>query len=314
MENKFTWPNYPQTNSEFEKLMRAIDKALSDKGLKPFQRPLHVANLLWEAFGWGGLVFPPKELASQPGFEGDIIMAKSYRWYEQTYGKRLNSDFAFGYAPIKLGNAVWRVRFGGIFGSVYLFADRNLMNRGAMPGSRDVDASFNILCAVEELTQGLAKNLSEAELYEYFQFYKFGFENLMWRYDLPSTTLLDIAKKDYDASTQDVLAHGYSQARWGAGQAVEKTIKGLLTIAGTPFPTSGSKGHDLKLLADILVKNHGITILPDTLNPVLCNPDVRYGKELSTEDQAIHANHAVLAVFEQLRKDPKTVAILSLPY
>ncbi len=33
-------------------------------------------------------------------------------------------------------------------------------------------------------------------------------------------------RADYDASTADVLGRRYGQARWGAQQAVEKTLKG----------------------------------------------------------------------------------------
>lgn len=280
--------------------MLAIDKVLSDKGVKPFQRPLSVGRLLWEAFGWSGNLIPPKELALQQGFKGDIIMAKSYRWYEQTYDKCLLVDLVYGYAPVKLRNLVWRVRFGLIVGQVSLSVDRDLMK-----------GSSNTLCAAEGLTQGLASQLNDAELFEYFQFYKLAIENLMWRDELPNTELLVMARADYDASTSDVLAHRYGQARWGAQQAVEKTIKGLLNIAGTTFPTGGPKGHDLIYLGELLDEKHGITLLPDTLTLAVCTSKVRYGEESSSEDQAMGANHALLNVLEQLRTSPNTANILS---
>lgn len=109
---KFSWPAYPTTDAEFEALMSAIDAALAAEGLKPFQRPLHVAFKFWEAFGWGGLAIPPRELADLPGFTGDVLMAKSYRWYELGYGAQLKSDMAYGFAPARLGNGVWRVQIG----------------------------------------------------------------------------------------------------------------------------------------------------------------------------------------------------------
>lgn len=313
MDNKFTWPTYPQTDSEFDALMRAIDKVLWKKGVEPFRRPIHVSRLFWEAFGWGGRLLPPKELALLPGFDGDILIAKAHRWYENTYGERLKADFAFGYAPVKLGNAIWRVRFGVFFGEVNLFIDRNLENRGITCSSRNGEASYNVLCAVENLTQALVGQLHDTELDKYLHFYKFGLESLMWRNDeLPDTELLNTARADYDASTADVLGQRYGQARWGAQQAVEKTIKGLLKIAGTPFPTNGTEGHNLKRLGELLQQHQGITIAPALLDQASCPTRVRYGEDPSTEDQAFQANHAVLGVLDQLRKNPKTATLLKL--
>lgn len=47
---KFSWPAYPLVEAEFEQLMAAADKTLATDGLMPFQRPLHVGRLFWEAF------------------------------------------------------------------------------------------------------------------------------------------------------------------------------------------------------------------------------------------------------------------------
>lgn len=310
MEQKFTWPAYPQNEADFEVLMEGIDKALALRDLKPFQRPLHVGRLLWEAFGWSGPVLPPKELADRLGFEGDVLMAKCHRWYEQFYGEQLKSDFAYGFVPVKLGNALWRVRAGVTYGSVRLFADRNLSNRGVTLGVRGVQASCNVLCAIEDFPQGLASRLSDLAIREHFEFHIFMHENLQWREVFPHTELLDMAGADYDTSTADVIGHRYGQARWAAQQSIEKTLKGLLKLGGTPFPTGGPNGHNLKHLGELLEQKHGISIAPSLLSLATCSPKVRYGEELSTEQQALGANHAVLGVLEQLRTNPKTVTLL----
>ncbi len=309
---KFSWPAYPTTDAEFEALMSAIDAALAAEDLKPSQRPLRVGIKFWEAFGWGGQVIPPKELANLPGFTGDILMAKSYQWYEHTYGDQLKSDMAYGFAPARLGNGVWRVRAGAIHGTVQFFLDRNLANRGVPIGSKGSRASFNVLCAVEKLTQGLVDRLPDQALSEYFDFHIFVHENLQWLNSLPRIELLDMARQDYDQSTADVLAHRYGQARWGAQQAVEKTLKGLLTLTRTSFPTGGPNGHNLRHIAQILKEHHGVAIADVLLDASSCSPKVRYGKEAPTETQALLANHAVLSVMEQLRLSPKIDAILSV--
>jgi HEPN domain-containing protein len=97
-----------------------------------------------------------------------------------------------------------------------------------------------------------------------------------------------------------VLARRSAQARWGAQQAVEKTLKGLLTIAGVAFPTGGPKGHDLVNLGELLLKAESIALDHSDLTAAACSPRVRYGEELSTEAQALAANHAVLRVLQKL--------------
>jgi HEPN domain-containing protein len=107
-----------------------------------------------------------------------------------------------------------------------------------------------------------------------------------------------------------VLGHRYVQARWGAEQAAEKTIKAVLKIAGTSYPT-GAKGHDLLLLAGLLDQHHGITLNQDVLSTALCSTGVRYVQEPSTEDQALTANHAVLAILRELSTQERTANILN---
>jgi HEPN domain-containing protein len=309
MEKKFEWPAYPKTVAEFEAMMASIDEALTQRGLKPFQRPFHVGRLLWEAFKWSGQLLPPKELAEHPGFRGDVLKAKCLRWYDDYYGEQLKSDFAYGFVPVKLGNAIWRVRAGLTFGTVRLFADRNLSNRGVPLGGRGVTASVNVLGAIEDFPQGLADRLSDAALQEYLEFHVFMHNVLQWREQLPRTELLDMARADYDASTADVLGQRYGQARWGAQQAVEKTLKGLLRLASIPFPTGGPNGHNLLHLGELFQKQ-GIRLVPALLSLASCSPKVRYGEEPSTEQQAIGANHAVLGIIEELKTNPLTEALL----
>lgn len=292
--------------------MAAIDQALNDEGLQPFQRPLHVGLKFWDAFGWEGLAFPPKELADQSGFNGDVLMAKAYRWYEETYGDKLKGDFAYGFAPTRLGNALWRVRFGVIYGTVRLFVDRNLKNQGIQLGSQGAGASFNVLCAIEGLPQGLVDRLPDKALREYFDFHCLMHANLQWRESLPPTDLLLMAQADYDESTASVLGGRFGQARWAAQQAVEKTLKGLLTIAGTPYPTGGVNGHNLRFIGSLLETRLAITVNPAILDLAVCSAKVRYAEEPSSEDQALAANHAALWVLDQLRVSPKISELLKL--
>lgn len=311
MNEAFTWPAYPQSEEDFEALMRAVDVTLSDKGFKPSQRPMHVPRLFWEALGWSGDVLPSSSLSESAGYKGEVLMAKAHCWYKQNYGEKLKFEFAVGFVPFRLGNAIWRVRIGVIYGAVQIFIDRNLQNTGVTLASRGAPATYNALSAVEDLPQALVDNIGEAEIKLYHQFYLFAYENLQWHSELPTSELLRVARNDYAASTGDLLAGRYGQARWGAQQAVEKTIKGLLALAGTNYPTGGRRGHDLIYLGDLLDKNHGIRIQHSHLMSAGCSPRLRYGEEPSSEAQAMTANHAVLMVFNCVRTNPEIAAIVT---
>lgn len=309
----FSWPSLPNTEAEFEGLMHAIDAALTVDGLKPFQRPLHVGRKLWEAFKWGGAAFPDKRLADQPGYEGDVLMAKAYRWYEQTYGDKLKGDFAYGFAPARLGNALWRVRAGVTYGTVRPFVDRNLQNRGRTfaGGHNPGPATFNILCSVEDLPQGLVDRLPEATLREHMEFHLLMHESLQWRHSLPDTELFGMAHHDYDECTSAVLGGRNGQARWAAEQAIEKTLKGLLAIGKTDYAKGGKNGHNLEHAAQLLKDKHGIALNSAVLALAECSPAVRYGEVDSTEAQALAANHAVLGVLDELRRSSTAEALIA---
>ena len=309
----FAWPALPKTEQEFEAMMQAIDALLTEEGLRPFQRPLHVCRKLWDAFRWEGHILPEKRLADLPGYEGEVLIAKANRWYEQTYGDRLKSYIVYGYAPARLGNSVWKVRASVTYGKVTLFIDRNLEVRGnpMAVGRNPGAASINILRSVDELPQGLVDRLPESALREHMQFHILMHEALKWRASLPDTELLSVAHDDYNECTSAVLGCRYGQARWAAEQAVEKTLKGLLTIGKTPFPTGGPNGHSLAHMAKLLKDHHGISLTPAVLALAECSADVRYGKHPSNEAQALAANHAVLGVLDELRRSAPAQALLS---
>ncbi|MGO9995822.1 MAG: HEPN domain-containing protein [Steroidobacteraceae bacterium] len=310
MSNSFSWPKLPETDAEFEAVMQAIDGVLAARGLKPAQRPLNVSPLLWEAFGWEGNILPPRELASRPGFKGQVLLAKAYRWYDQIYADKIKMDSSLAHIPVVLGHDIWRARIILVYGRVQMFVDRDLSNRGNRMGSGQNRSTFNILCAVDGLSQELSARLMDAELERYAKLTKLAYKALVWREGLPRNELLTTARGDFSASTEDVLARRHAQARWAAQQAVEKTLKGLLAIGGIAFPTGGSRGHDLLHLAQLLEQGASIAIDSSDLTAASCSPRVRYGEEPSTDTQALNANHAVLRILEQMAECPHSASFL----
>lgn len=292
---KFSWPSAPTTQAEFERLMQAVDIALEQRGLQPFQRDMHVPHLLWEAFGWEGNLFPAGVLSKAPGFDGDVLFAKARDWYRQIYGDRMNSEMSPGGVPLRLGNALWRLRFPLVYGTVTFVVSRQL----SAPGEH-AQARCNMLDCVEGLTPAMAERLDDAQLTQFAQFFVRTLETLNWRDALPGTPLLEAAHKDYDASTADLLGRRYGQARWGAQQAVEKTAKAVLKLSGIAYPTGGPNGHNLAHLAQLLDTHLGIGLDAGAISAAKCSPGVRYNEETSSESQALSANHAVLDILATL--------------
>ncbi|MFP5426594.1 MAG: HEPN domain-containing protein [Gammaproteobacteria bacterium] len=311
---KFSWPAYPSTELEFEELMAAADNALAAEELKPFQRPAHVGRLFWEAFEWGGRMSPPDEMADRPGYQGDVLMAKALRWYTETLGNRLKSYFELGHVPARLAQTIWLVRIANWCGSVEFFLHRNLLNKGSSKGSQTIPPSMNVLTLIDDLPQGLVDRLTDNELEAHFMYHMFAVENIQWLNNLPRTNMLNVAIGDYASSTHELLAHRYPQSRWAAQQCVEKSLKGFLHMAGTPFPKGGKDGHNLSKLAKIFYDEHGVSINPQLIQMAHCSTGTRYQDEPSTEDQAFRANVAALNIFDTLKKSPGVKKILENHY
>lgn len=311
---KFAWPAYPSTESEFEELMAAVDNALAAEDMKPFQRPVHVGRLFWEAFGWGGRMSPPEEMADLPGYQGDVLMAKALRWYTETLGNRLKTYFELGHVPARLAQTIWRVRIANWYGSVEFFLHRNLLNKGSSKGNQTTLPSMNILTLVDDLPQGLVDRLTDYELEAHFMYHMFAVENIQWLNNLPRTNMLSVAIGDYASSTNELLAHRYPQSRWAAQQCVEKSLKGFLQMAGTPYPQKGPDGHNLSKLAKIFHDEHGVSISSQLIEMAHCSTGTRYQDEPSTEDQAFRANVAALHIFDTLRNSSGLMKILENHY
>lgn len=289
--------------------MRAIDEHLQKRSLLAWQRPLHIGLLLHEAIGWEGPVYPPKDLADQPGFAGPVLMAKAHRWYEEVYGDKLNIDLGPGHVPFQMANTIWRVRMPYTVGRCLFFADRDLGKRGRNAVHDGDPATLNVLCMIDELPTGLAGRLTDQELRAFTQFYGSAFNTLFWASRLEGDPLFDQARHDYAASVDDLLNARYAQSRWASSQTVEKTLKGLLNLAGLPYSRKGSDGHDLTALASQL-STVGVSLDVRIVSKAKCSAGVRYGEVPSAESETLNANHAALGVWEMLSQCRKTAELL----
>lgn len=294
----FEWPPGPPKNEvEFERLMWAVDACLYAEGLEPEQRLEGFQDRLNEAMWCGEAAYPDDACADLPGYEGEILAAKGRRWYQEVYGGRLLTAYKWGFAPVRLGNALWRMRIPQRHGlSCWFFADRNLDNLGKNGDGKPLRkdslivatkerAHVNCLCLVEDLTQGMASRLRDPEIAEFLDICRFAIVglswlvNLFWHVEYNDGGLLFTAFRDYAASTDSLLNGRYEQSRWDSAQAVEKIIKGLRTIAGQGAQTKEEKKrrawstHDLTAMAEPLRNDSGVDINMKWLREAYCVSD-----------------------------------------
>ncbi len=322
----FEWPaGYPENEAEFEKLMWAVDSCLYAEGLEPELRLYGFQDRLAEAMWCGEAAYPDDACADLPGYEGGILAAKGRGWYQEVYGGRLLTVYKLGCAPIRLGNALWRVRIPQRCGlPCWFFADRNLDNLGKNGDGKPLRkdslivatkerAHVNCLCLVEDLTQGMAKRLSDEEIAGFLDICRFAIVglswlvNLFWRVYYNDGGLFFTAFRDYAASTDSLLNGRYEQSRWDSEQAVEKILKGLFLVA------KGKKHrntHDLGELANSLEPFLAKAIDNALINDVSWSTDGRYAERFTTADECFRANHAVLKIAKQLSEDDSVKNLL----
>ena len=326
----FEWaPGQPKNEAEFEELMWEVDRCLWEEGLEPEQRPHVFPGRLYEAFRQGGYVYPNDALAELPGYEGETLVAKGHRWYKDVYGDRLLTAYKLGFVPVRLGNALWRMRIPQAYGRCLYFADRNLTNLGqngdgkalredSLIVAAERTADVNCLSLVEDLTQGMARRLRDEEIARFLAVCYFAIVglswvvNLFWHVQYNDGGLFFIAFRDYAASTDSLFNGRGEQSRQDSTQAAEKILKGLFHVA-TGEEHKGKDGkytHNLKVIARSLQSFLATPIDGALLDDAYWPVDGKYGKKSTTADECLRANHAVLKIAKRRSEDDRVQKLL----
>ncbi len=276
-----------------------IDREMMARDIPPNARPIALGRLLWEAFEWEGRMSPPDAFADQPGYEGEVLMAKLQRWYSVVYADRLKVDAAIGWTAYKIANHVWKVRLPMVFGRIELFMDGDPKNVGTR-GLTQALPRLNVISCIDGITSEIATRVPANHWIEFFHFFNTTMNTMNWRDALRNNVLLTEALKDYATSVDELIASRFAQSRWSSAQSAEKTLKGCLALSSASFETKGGKGHDLVRLGQQIDQTYGVRLDETLLRQAQCAPSVRYGEEDSTLQQALTAHHAVLEVFAAL--------------
>ena len=328
---QFEWPEgNPSNEAEFDRLMWALDKHLAEQRGQPLHRLMgfYIEDALREARLDCGVTYAWRsESAREPGYAGEPLVAKAYRWYGQVYGVKVSGRNAVadmwssGFFPAMLGNeAVWKVRIPiRTMGWPHVVCDAEDFKGSEGDSYVRHDAeTVNVLRLVENLPLKLIDYMSEAEQTDLTAVCAIALCAMRWL--LAASKILAAAKtvaekdrallqhtrQDYVSSTANLLSYNYAQSRWSSSQAIEKMIKGLLTVAGKEYP----KAHDLSRLGKIMEQEIGVAPRKDCLKIGMCSTDARYDDTRTTLDDCLQANHAVLRLAEQFSKDDKVVELL----
>ena len=326
----FEWPaGNPTNEAEFQCLMWALDKHLAEQRGQPLHRLMgfYIEDALREAgLDWGITYAWRSESAREPGYTGEPLVAKAYQWYARVYGEKVFGRnaaadmWASGFFPAKLGNeAVWKVRIPRTMAWPQFVCDAEDFKGSGGDNYVSHDAeTVNVLRLVENLPSKLIAYMSEAEQTDLTAVCAIALRAMRWL--LVASKILAAAKtvaekdrallqhtrQDYVSSTANLLSYNYAQSRWSSSQAIEKMIKGLLTVAGKEYP----KAHDLSRLGKIMEREIGVAPRKDCLKIGMCSTDARYDDTRTTLDDCLQANHAVLRLAEQFSKDDKVVELL----
>ena len=292
--DSWTWPERPTDAASFDEMMSSLDQHLAIHGLLPNQRGLNAARLVSIALKLSGTPFFCKDADRGEPFSPRDLLARVFDWYRDSYGERNKIDFSLGYIVWPLRGTYWTMRIPCGYGTVQPFLDRDLKNTGRSIGTSSQPATYNVLTGIEGLTQTYASQLEHDELQQLGTAYGRGYSAMASLDEMRGHGLFDQAKGDYRHSVE-ALSEGrtLSKARWDNAQCAEKIFKALLDRAGHTYPKSGSKGHDIVHLGELVTNSLGVSVPINMLQAIHCPPSVRYG-EVNIDMNSAWTSHAAL--------------------
>jgi HEPN domain-containing protein len=324
---QFAWPDGNPTNeAEFNRLMWALDKHLAEKMGPPLHRLMgfSIEDALREAgLDWGNSETWRSASVDEPGYTGEPLVAKAFQWYMQIYGGKvlrrnvIADMWSVGFFPASLGNkAVWKVRIPVIWGWPQFIWDVENFKRSGGDSHVGHDAkTVNVLDLTENLSLRLMDYASEREQADLTALCGTALRAARWLRDADKTlsvaktvaeenrALFWHARQDYVSSTANLLYYNFSQSRWSSSQAIEKTMKGMLEVAGKKYPKNGKVGHDLYKLAQIMETEINVAPREDCVKIGMWPAEARYDDTTTTLKECLQANHAVLKIAEQFSED-----------
>ena len=288
-----------KTAQEFDALMQEVDASLQDQGVPIHAREIHAMREVAIRLGVK-IPLAPSRAPKPDVYEGEDLCCHISQWVQDRYGDRLKIPFVNGYSVLLLRGDAWLLKFPVIFGTMTIVCDRNLSreyptfvaNRAGQPPKRAV---LNILKCIQNLPQGCANELTDRELRETLNFFRFGHEllktlNCQCRTDeLAMSALSDL---NTSAKTATTTPSEYGASRWASLQAAEKFLKYYIASKNAKFPFS----HDLLALSARSAKLGLPEIEGSILRAAQCNAQVRYSQQSHSLKDVVEAHKAAMRI------------------
>lgn len=285
---------------DFERLITSIDEKLKRAGVPIKRRPiegLRQAAIELDTELIGG----PLNTGPIPGnYSGQSLSAHIFQWFTRRYGERLKIDSSVGSAIFIEQGDPWLVSFPLMGGRIFLECNSHLGDRGHTIGGPAIPANrtypkLNVLDRIIDLPKIQARAFEE----------KRGSEFLVWFADLHrfflelnlralSDPLARAIQYDLSIAAQLICRSDeqYSQARWHALQAAEKSLKRFIAEAGDDY----SYTHRLNQLLKHANRLGLPAISEQIVDDVQCSAGLRYGEEVSSVENAIKSQQQALVI------------------
>ncbi len=280
----------PERGPEFEQIMREIDAGLMRDGVAISARPIQAVIALGRRFKVSLPLVPaplgaPAELATY-----NELVRNIQGWYDTVYGERIKMDFSVGSMVVAIDGDLYVLRFPRIYGTAQFTVTRKFLAKSDH-FSRG-PAICNVLQLVQNLTEAKAASLSDGTLAEVMRMFRLGFQAHDMLEANQDQELLRIARGDVQTAVNNLMDPGnrFAESKWASLQAAEKVLKTAIALAGAKFEFT----HNLAGLCERL-ESLGIRFdWRELVVRIQCSPQIRYGSESCSRDDALSAHQASL--------------------
>lgn len=292
-----------ESESQFLQLIEEIDQKLAERGVpipgRPIAAGFEFCSLLKEELR--GYPLDRKPVSGR--YTGDDLLIHMDRWYKDRYGDRLNMDGTEGAVVLLIRGTPWVADLPFIIGSgkgvrfvceygrpTTLPSKPKVMRRGDQPPP---PADYNVLDAIRDLPDGLAKSLTGAEREEVLNGFLLGRRAHVALGRLKrGQGLVEMARGDLHAAVTHLSEKWVKagQSKWASLQAAEKILKAYIEEAGGSYKFS----HELSDLRTQAEKLGLPRVHTGWTQDIQCPAGVRYGQPAVSVSEAVTAHHASL--------------------
>lgn len=282
---------------EFKNRMELIDTEQKKAKIPIYARQLNGLHLYCEKYKTSAMIAPLFKGISDDPFDSMNLAQTIFKWYETKYGEKIKKDFSLGSIAILLAGDIYCLKIPQIFGNALIYADgkftlEHTLNDGSFP--------LNIISYIENITNELTRQLSPSEEQEFLKVFNFSYKLFKRLHDLVNINQLCFsAKKDFESAVHSLLEtkRSIGQSKWSSLQATEKIIKYYIKKRNKNF---NKRTHNLELLFNCAY-NYGLPVFDQfMIKRIQCSPNVRYGEEHYSLEDAIQSHHYSLFICSKI--------------